>query len=315
MNISDVCIIRARQRGDDYCFDGFKKMGYDILIPYIDKNLFLRCMREVWFRLDLPRKDLWYNKKIKKLKKRIIIVKDPLIIPEFMNWLKQIHPDVRIILDYDNRVFNSVNPNRISDKVAEKWSYDMADCIEYGMHRKKDSYWDIYAVKHSEHTIYDVLYLGRDKGRADQLLKLEKRFRDMGLKTYFHICADRSFLRFKKRFYKPYMPYSQYLNILRVSKAILNIVPDGQTGLTMREHEAVFNSVKCITNNVGVLDYGLYHPSRYFILGKDDMNKLTGFLETPFLEVRKEDLENYTVNHAIQFMCEYGLQTDSVKDI
>ena len=90
---SKICFIAATIKGD-YCFDGIKKLGYQIFIPYRDTNLFMRCLREAWFRLRLPKKQIWFNPECARIKADTIIVRDSLIIPEFFSWLREKHPQM-----------------------------------------------------------------------------------------------------------------------------------------------------------------------------------------------------------------------------
>ena len=292
MNKNEICFIRAKHK-DDYVFDGIKKSGYDIFIPYKDYNLILRCLRELWFSVGLP-KELWFNPVVKKLKnKKLIIVKDPLIIPEFLAWVKDNNPEARVLLSYDNRVQRSLNPDSIDRNKIELWSYDQDDCEKYNLKNKGTGYLDIYSIEDKNPKKIDVLYLGRDKGRLNYLLDLQKQLENMGLKTYFHICADRSYLKYKNKNYKKEIPYSEYLLMLSESKAILNIVPDGQTSVTQREMEAIFHNRKCITNNIGLVKCDFYDSNRYFILGKDDMKDLPLFIS--------KDVDALNPNRLIQY--------------
>lgn len=303
---SKICFIRPRQRYD-YWYDAIKQMNYNALIPYKDYNLMMRILREAWFRMKLPKQDLWYNKQICKMQTEIFIVKDPLMTAGFLKWLRKTHTDARIILDYDNRVGWSVRPDDVPDEVAEKWSYDLDDCKAFGLHKKPEGYLDTYRIKEKKAPEYDIVYLGRDKGRASQLLGLKECFEGMGLKTYFHICPTRSYMRLKHRFYKSFIPYTEYLELVSKSRAILNIMPEGQTSITLRDLEAVFNGVKCITNNKGIQNFELYHPSRFFVLGVDDITKLKEFLKQPFLGITEEQLEKYRYDSVIAAMVDSKL--------
>ena len=140
------------------------------------------------------------------------------------------------------------------------------------------------------------------QGRLDQLLALEKQFRDMGLRTYFHICADRSFLTWKNKAYRPFMPYDEYLELLKRSRAILNIVTDGQKSVTQREMEAVFDNVKCITNNAGIPDFALYDESRFFLLTDENAEKVRDFISVPFKPVNDEELRPYCFSDHVREM-------------
>ena len=42
--------------------------------PYRNKNLFTRILREAWFRLHLPFKELWYNKEVETFTGKHLIV-------------------------------------------------------------------------------------------------------------------------------------------------------------------------------------------------------------------------------------------------
>lgn len=303
MNKSDICFIRAKLK-DDYVYDGIRKAGFDIHIPYTDFNLSLRIMREIWFRLHLPRPDLWYNKELKSVNAEVFIIKDPLMTTGLIDWVHKNHPNKRIILMYENRAYNTINPDTIPEYV-EKWHYDEDDCKQYSMKMEHANYFDIYRFEpNNQDTEYDVLYLGRDKGRLQQILQYRELFENKGLSTYFHICADRSFLTFKNSEYKPLISYNKYLELLKKSKAILNIVPQGQKSVTQREMEAVFDQKKCITNNLGILDFELYDPSRYFLIGKDDMNNLHDFIYSDFKSVEEKKLEEYRFETAVQEVVE-----------
>lgn len=299
MEKDKICFIRPRLK-NDYWYDAIGYMGYSAFIPYKDYNLLMRLLREVCFRFKLLGKELWFNSKILGCQAEIFIVKDPLMTIQFLKWLRGKKPHARIILDFDNRVGLSINPNDIDDKTIEKWSYDVDDCEKYSMQLKQGGYFDIYRICQLQKPVLDVVYLGRDKGRATQLIELKNVFDQMGLRTYFHICSSRSYMRFSHRYYRPIMTYTEYLSLISKSRAILNILPEGQRSITLREFEAVFDSIKCITNNAGVLNFDLYHPSRFFVLGFDEIEKLPEFLELPFLKVPEEKLEKYKFINSVK---------------
>ena len=292
MNKNKILFIRAKLK-NDYVFDAIQQYGYKILMPYKDRNIILRLMREVWFRLKLPPK-IWFNKAIVQEQVENIIVLDPLITPELLNWIVEKHPHSRVILDYENRADTTISPSVVGNSI-EKWSYDKDDCDKYGMKFVHPLYFDIYRFdsRKTGKKVYDVLYLGRDKGRLKRILDFENELRQIGLKTYFHICADRSYLKYKKSVYKPVISYSQYLKLMKRSKAILNIARDGQSSITQRELEAAFDNIKCITTNIAIKDFELYDSSRYFILGLDDIKLLQAFLNSEFLPVDEKILDEY----------------------
>ena len=298
----DICFIRPKIDANDYYFRGIERMGYKILVPYKGNGLVLRVMREAWFRFGLPNVRTWYNDELNKIDPKVFIVRDSLITNEFLMWLREHHPKARIIMDYDNLASTTLDPDSIQDKTVEKWSYDADDCKRYGMKMKPLSFLDVYRVSEKETPEYDVLYLGRDKGRLGYLLDLEEQIRQQGLRPYFHICADRRFQRFKNRHYKGLMTYESYIGLMKKSRAILNVVTKPQKSMTMRDMEVLFNGIKGITNNSSAVDFPLYDPSRFFVVGVDDMDSLPAFLETPFRPVDEKELDLFKYEKAIDQM-------------
>lgn len=298
MNNKEICIIRAKLK-KDYVYDAISHYGYYIQTPYTGNSLVFRIFREIWFRFNLPFKKIWYRKINKAPSIKWIILFDPLMTSDYIEWLHSKRSDCKILLIYENRADKTIRPDTVPEYV-EKWSYDGDDCKQYSMNKFKPVFFLEYKRAPKTSSKYDVLYLGRDKGRADFIFKFEKQLHDMGLKTYFHICADRQFLRFKKRYYQKLLTYDEYLELLIDSKAILNIVPEGQSSVTQRELEAAFNGVKCITNNKGIKNFPLYDKSIFFLIGEDDINKIPDFLSSDIKVYDYEILANYDFSKNIE---------------
>lgn len=296
MRYEDVGFIRAKLK-DDYVFDGIKSCGFEINIPYKDYNLFLRLLREIWFRLHLPFKKIWYNSKAYKNNKKVYVIIDPLMIPDYINLVHETNPKARIILMYENRADSTIDPRSVSGMI-EKWSYDQDDCNKYNMNLFHPCFFEEYKVEKDINEC-DILYLGRDKGRLDYLLELQKEFQEKGLTTCFHICADRSYMRFKNSNYKKEIPYKMYLNLMKKTKAILNVARKDQVCITQRELEGAFCEVKCITTNSGILDFELYDPSRYYLLTADNGDGVVNFLNTEYKKIDESVLNEYKYKKVI----------------
>jgi len=304
-----ICVIAPHMKGE-YYYEGMERGGYNIITPYRDYNLLMRCMREAWFRLRLPMRRLWYNPKCKSEKAELYVLSDALLTPDFIQFLRKEHPDSRIAIVYQNPVGISLQYQDPSDGATglaglkkfgiELWSYDKADCARYGMRYTGNFYQDGWVLNKSVVPDYDIVYVGRDKGRAQRLFETEKTYQEMGLKTYFHICADRRHLHFTRRYYKPLLSYTDYIDLIGKTRGILNIVNEGCDSITLREMEAVFFDIKCITNNPSIKAFEHYHPSRFFVLGDDDSERLREFLQSPFLPVPAEELDKMRVDNFYQ---------------
>lgn len=298
VDIKDICFIRAKLK-NDYVVNGRERKGYINLIPYKDHNLVLRLFREVWFRMGLT-KEIWFNPAIKAIENKNIVINDPLITSELVSYVVKNHPDKNIFLAYENKASMTIRPDSIKEDSVIKVTYDKDDSNKYNMHYIPGGYQDIYKLRDITRDKYDVVYVGRDKGRGDKVLELEHQFNELGLKTYFHICGDRKWVNKHKRYYKRVLDYTEYLDVISRSKAILNIMPEGQKALTMRDFEVVFNEIKGITNNSWIKQFDLYDPTRFFILGEDKIEDLPFFISTPFKKIADYQLEKYTENYYLK---------------
>lgn len=277
--------------------------GYEISNPYIGNSTIPRIFREIHFRLNLPFKSVWFNKE-NIVDKRAIIVFDPLIVPDYMKWLRYKNQNSRIVLFYINAVNAKNNPKQFSDDWCEKWAGDRNDCKKYGM-----NLYDYIAYFHHcnvEKTTpeFDIFFVGKDKGRLDKLLELQNTFNDLGLKTYFHIVAERKWQAKLNKHYKSFMPYSQVLNTLERSKTSLYLVEGAQTGVTMRVIESLLFEVKLITDNQELMNYDFYNPNNIFILGVDDIKTLPEFINSPYEQVNSKMFKHVYFEDMIQSIVE-----------
>lgn len=258
--------------------------GFEVCDPYVGNSLIPRIFREIYFRLNLPCKFIWYNQE-NLLKDKTIFVYEPLIIPDYLRWLHEKTDNCRIILFYANPVFSSVNPNLINDDWCEKWTADVVDAKEYGINwYNGGGYFTQWKVEKTE-PIYDVFYVGKDKGRLEKIQALQGYFENHGLKTYFHITAERRFQRKKKKCYQPFMQYEQVSEILGKTKAILHLSNGCQKGITIRIAESLIHGIKLITDDQDIVNCDFYSDNNIFVLGLDNMNRLPEFLNAPYIPV------------------------------
>lgn len=298
MNKEDICFVAARLNKKDYTFNAIEKCGFKIVTPYKDYNLLFRLVREVWFRLKLPLRKIFYNKKAIDSSKKKFIVFDPLITPTYLVWLKDKNPNAKILIDYVNRADTTINPNDLPDFV-ERWSYDRLDCEKYHMSFIPPSYFGTYVFDFRDYAKkYDVLFVGRDKGRLQYILGIEESLRKQGVSTYFHICANRRFMRFNNPHYKKVLDYDEYLELLKISKASLNVSRKDQDAITLRELECIFDGVKCITTNKNITKFGLYDKTRFFVLD-NNYEEINAFLKTPFKPISPEELSVYDFENVV----------------
>ena len=140
-DIKDICYIRAKLK-NDYVVNGREKKGYKNFIPYKDYNLFMRVLREIWFKLGFTQ-TIWFNPEIKKIANKNIIINDPLVTGNFINYVVNCHSDKNVFLVYENRVSATINPDSVIDPSVIKVTYDKTDSEIYNMHYIPGGYQDI----------------------------------------------------------------------------------------------------------------------------------------------------------------------------
>lgn len=274
-----------------WTYKHIKNAGYDVHSPYLGKSLFLRILRELHFRLNLPFKSVWYNKD-NLIDNKTIFIYESLIIPDYIKWLNKKTKNNRIILFYSNPVNVSVDPNLIDNNLCEKWTVDKDDAKKYGLKLYDGGgyfkQWKVY----KEIPSFDIFYVGKDKGRLKKLLNLKKQFEELGLITYFHISAGRGYKPQKDKYHKPFMPYEEVLKMLGKTKAILHLIDGCQKGITMRIAESLIHEIKLITDDKDIIKYDFYNLNNIFILGVDDMSNLPEFINSPYIRVESVFFKN-----------------------
>lgn len=151
----------------------------------------------------------------------------------------------------------------------------------------------------------DVFFIGEEKGdRRERIEEITKILDQAGLTHELNLVPQnrhRSLLHRHKAANGPaYMPYSVVQERVRTSKAVLELISDGQTGITQRPFETLFLRKKLITTSSEVKSYDFYCPENIFILGERDIQELPDFLKTPFKPVAEEILQEYTLTGWLQ---------------
>ena len=81
------------------------------------------------------------------------------------------------------------------------------------------------------------------------------------------------------------------------SKAILDLMREGQYGLSFRIFEAMAMEKKIVTNNPEIRNYNFYNPNNILVLEEDFSNLNRDFFETPYEKLSKEIYDYYTLEN------------------
>lgn len=118
----------------------------------------------------------------------------------------------------------------------------------------------------------DCFYVGNAKGRLNEILKAYELLSSNGLKCDFHIVGvSEEQQKYKEMIhYNKPMDYDDVVCHVKKSKILLEIMQDGQTSGTLREHEAVIYGKKLLTNNRYVVNRSFYVPENISVFENVD---------------------------------------------
>lgn len=276
---------------EQYYLDKLNECGIDAEFYYTSSSL----LRKVFTHYALPFESLWYGEWKKKLSAYdCIIVFDSL---HSVNLLKYIHKK------YGKRlVFWHWNPIKKDKDIAiwkktkeicEHWTFNPKDAKKYGMGLNNQFFF--YQNPENAFKVESAFFVGTDKGRYEKLMEISNELKNIGVTPDFHIISGDANDN-RKYVEKMYMEYDEVISHIRKSKAVVEIVQDGQNGLTARALEAMFFETKLITSNKEIRNFDFYNAHNIFVVGEDNNDSLDTFLHTPFQSIDKKTLYPYDAN-------------------
>ena len=299
VNTKDTAIVLYDQH---FARELIQRRGYDVYSHLKKTNPFTRRL------LNFIRRNMvfhnyerfFFDDKINSKEYKNIIVYDARASVEYLKWLRENHPYSRIILFFDNPISNTeVNIKLLNRNICECWSFDFKDCEKYKMNYNSEFYFNEFKCEKKK-IKYDVMFLGLDKGRYKKLIDLENFFKKNGFSFYLHIVPDSKLFSSKKRHYRARVSYPKLLELVSESKVVLDIIQDNQTGLTLRNMEAIFNNKKQITDNKFIRRYNFYSENNVFILGEDDISKINEFINSDPINYPQDVVNYYTFDEWIK---------------
>lgn len=268
---------------------------------YYTNSLVNRFLRKMILSLNLPGKKLVLNKWTDEIRNSDeIIVFDTGNAVELIRWIKKKVPEKRVIFWYWNPVVNSIPVDKAKQSGAELWSFDPKDCKKYGLRYNSQYYMreNLLGPDEEKKEPRDVFYVGKDKDRAETLYRLKQVFDENGITFNIHLVQYNKQESCRYFEYKELLKYHEVLQNIAASKAIIDLVSEEQSGLTIRPIEALLYKKKLITDMKGISAFKIYNPNNVFILGVDNMEDLPAFIRSPFDEKDYDSLCDFYLMEA-----------------
>jgi hypothetical protein len=147
----------------------------------------------------------------------------------------------------------------IMDRV---FSFDDSDCKHYGFYYFEQLYSKINIKKRffPFYKYFDLYFAGRDKGRLNLIYNFLK-YKDLDIFFRLSEIPRSSQILSKRIKYHHMISYSKIVKELVNANCILELLQEGQTGVTWRYIEAVCYNKKLLTNNRNIRNTKFYNPS------------------------------------------------------
>ena len=296
-----VLIFKSNDNGfERFCSSKFESEGYDVADPY---------------RIPFS--------SMTKLQKRLFFGRFRWFSRLYMgDWKKTIR-DYETVIIFDSALTKQLvrfvrSANRKCDIRIWLWNTDPIDKEFYGGYCSIYTFDRLFAEKHGYNYIpqfyFDgvsgsradvtpgVFFAGYDKGRYDELKKIASLFDEhhithrliMKKEEGVSYLADDKVVLIEKD-----IDYTDLLHQMTSYSCLLELNINGQSGLTLRALEALFNSRKLITNNKDITKYDFYNPGNIFLLGIDDESRLEDFVRSPFEPVDADVISGYSFRNWI----------------
>lgn len=302
--LKDKTLILAQTVKNDYIYKEWKSNEFNAKIIMKRVPKILRAIRKIWVQFNLPFESLWYDDWKKNIDKyeTVIIHATPLTL-NLPKWIKDVNNNIRVILWYWNPVNEKIIPSYVDDEYCEKWSFDKNDCEKYNM-----KYNSQYYFKTKELPDYkeenDVFFIGLDKGRAKKIEEIFGFCRSNNIKTDFNVVTNNN--KISNEIISDKLEYSEILSRISKSKAILEILQNGQNSPTLRTYESLFFSKKLITNNNNIKEFEFYNENNIFILNdKIKKEEILEFLRKPYKKVDDKIINKYEVHSWLKRFFEF----------
>lgn len=260
------------------------------------------CIR-MWSTLKLPfQKQLFYGKWTETKNCELVILFDAVASAGAMETLKLNNPNARCILYLWNINVNLKKVTYAKENGWEIWSFDEKECSENGWNHNGQFYPKVTADINFEQI--DFFFCGYNKGRLPIIKEIDNMIKMNGFSSKI-IVREWSRFGVPNKFLKPedkkYITFSEthyedIIDFIRKSRCIIDIVVEGQEGLTLRVMEALAFQKKLITNNAAIKKMGFYNPANIFIFGEDETNNLKNFMDMPYCTVAPDFISEFSID-------------------
>lgn len=299
-----------------------------VTVFYFDERPKNDFFTKVFIRLNLKRLiqkqvDEYFSNIIKSTELQnldyLFLVNPETIDVKKIDKIKQMHKNIKIFTYMWDSVKNKKNSLSLVNVSDRFFTFDSNDkSID-----KKIEFLPLFYIKDYENIsddknnlTYDVAFIGTVHSDRYKIIKqLEEHLKHHNLKifSYFYSPSKILFL-FQKLFKKDFrtirwsdvsfqsLGKKDVVEIIKQSKAVVDIQHPLQSGLTMRTMEILGAKRKLLTTNQNIKDYDFFDENNIYILDRNSLNVNVDFFNLPYNELSKYMYQKYSIIQWLRFI-------------
>ncbi|MFP8893012.1 MULTISPECIES: hypothetical protein [Chryseobacterium] len=226
-----------------------------------------------------------------------------------LSTLKKIRKYTDRLLTY---LYDNLERVPVEDKLYlfdKVFSFDYVDVKKHGFEKLTNYIYLPHCSQEIQQPEMDLFYITSYDNRRVSLIKLlAKKLIEQGLKFQIMIIGKKSwkhqltniFMTVPKNLFLIFsikkIPHNDLPKYYKNSKVLLDLMREGQYGLSFRVFEAMALDKKIITDNEAIKTYDFYNPNNILILNKNISNLDKSFFETPYEKIPEEIYYRYTLD-------------------
>jgi hypothetical protein len=194
------------------------------------------------------------------------------------------NPVCKMSLFYKSSIVEIINEIKKSGYTI--YTFDQNDAFQFDLVYLNQVY--RYPDFDQENNIeYDFYFCGTSKDRNDEISKIKKYLDERNFKTNFIVIDEP----------KSYISYEENIQNIVKSRCIVDLVQQGQSGISLRPLEQIFFRKKLLTDSHDISNIDFYHKNNIFRIGVDNIDEIKSFMNTPHKIIENKILSRYDVNH------------------
>lgn len=264
---------------------------------------------------DAVKPSTWYGDwKYNVEKYDTVILIDEVRGSDIFEYILEKNPKCNLCVFFDSPIVkgSTREPSRYKDLPVRFFTCDRKIAKDYAIGFVPYFYifspcdFNDYATRVFGEIKQDIFFIGEEKGdRKEQIEKISAVLDKAKLKYDLRLVPQnrhsKLFQRAKNKLAKQtYMSYNEVIAHVQKSKAILELISAGQTGLTQRPYEALFLKKKLITTSAEIKNYDFYCEENVFILSERDIEELPRFLNSPLKKIEDNVVSEYTLTKWVE---------------